>query len=57
MAGIPPAAAAGATLGCSALLMLPFALTHWPSAPVPLAAWGSAVAWSAPVMRSCFSTG
>ena len=41
---IPPAAAAGATLGCSALLMLPFALTHWPSAPVPLAAWGSAVA-------------
>jgi len=43
MAGIPPAAAAGATLGCSALLMLPLALTHWPSAPIPLAAWGSAV--------------
>jgi drug/metabolite transporter (DMT)-like permease len=44
MAGIPPAAAAGATLGCSALLMLPFAVAQWPSAPIPLVAWGSAVA-------------
>ena len=44
LGGIPPAAAAAATLGCSALLMMPFAATHWPSNPVPAAAWGSAVA-------------
>lgn len=44
MAHIPPAAAAAATLGCSALLLLPFAATHWPDHPMPMLAWGSVLA-------------
>lgn len=44
MAGLPPAASAGATLGCAALFLLPMALTHWPSAPVPFNAWVCAIA-------------
>lgn len=44
LAGIPPAAAAGATLGCAALLLLPFALWHWPQGPIPAVAWASAIA-------------
>lgn len=44
LAGLPPAAAAAGTLGCSAIVLLPFALTHWPAAPIPLLAWSSAVA-------------
>ncbi len=42
LAGIPPAAAAAATLGCAALLVLPFAATHWPTARIPPGAWGAA---------------
>jgi len=44
MTGLPSAAAAAATLGCASLWMLPLALTHWPTAPVPLNAWVCAVA-------------
>ena len=44
MAHLPPAASAGSTLGCSALLLAPFALTHWPAGPISAAAWSSAVA-------------
>ena len=44
LAGIPPAAAAAATLGCAALLVLPFAATHWPTARIPPGAWGAAIA-------------
>lgn len=44
LAGIPPAAAAAATLGCSALLLMPFALTHLPTGEIPIAAWASAIA-------------
>lgn len=44
LSGLPPAAVASATLGSSALLVLPFALATWPSQPVTAAAWMSAVA-------------
>ncbi|MEO6102404.1 MAG: DMT family transporter [Pseudoxanthomonas sp.] len=44
MAHLPPAASAGSTLGCSALLLAPFAATHWPAATIPASAWFSAVA-------------
>ncbi|RNF82640.1 DMT family transporter [Montanilutibacter psychrotolerans] len=40
--GLPPAAVAAATLGASALLVLPFALAHWPSEPIPMRSWGAA---------------
>ncbi|WP_372017606.1 DMT family transporter [Pseudoxanthomonas sp. 10H] len=43
MVGLPPAASAAVTLGCSALLLLPLAVTHWPTGPVPAVAWASAV--------------
>ena len=44
LSGLPPAAVAAATLGCAALLVLPFAVADWPSQPVPAMAWMSAVA-------------
>lgn len=44
MAGLPPAAAAAATLSCAALLVLPFAVMHWPAAAVGAGAWGAAIA-------------
>jgi len=44
LAGIPPAAAAAATLSCAALLVLPFAATHWPTGAIPNSAWGAAIA-------------
>lgn len=44
MQGLPPAASAAATLGSAALLLLPWAATHWPTHPVPAGAWASAVA-------------
>lgn len=44
MAHLPPAAAAGSTLSCSALLLAPFAATHWPTGPISAAAWFSAIA-------------
>ena len=43
LAGLPQAAIAAATLGSSALLMLPFAIAQWPPQPVSAASWGSAV--------------
>ncbi|MBW3550351.1 MAG: DMT family transporter [Proteobacteria bacterium] len=42
LSGLPPAAVAAATLGSSALLVLPFAIAQWPSRPVPLESWLSA---------------
>jgi drug/metabolite transporter (DMT)-like permease len=44
LAGLPPAALASATLGCAALLTLPFAVAQWPRASIPLASWASAAA-------------
>ena len=43
LAGLPQAAVAAATLGTSALLMLPFAIAHWPATGVSASAWGSAI--------------
>ena len=40
--GMPQAALAAATLGSSALLMLPFAIADWPTQPVSVNAWLSA---------------
>jgi drug/metabolite transporter (DMT)-like permease len=42
LTGLPPAAVASATLGTSALLTLPFALSQWPSQPIPAMSWLSA---------------
>src|SRR6478735_8411150 len=42
LTGLPPAAVASATLGTSALLTLPFALSQWPPHPIPTASWLSA---------------
>lgn len=44
MGDLPPASSAAATLACAALLLSPLAITHWPAAPVPVAAWGCATA-------------
>ncbi|MDO5505215.1 MAG: DMT family transporter [Pseudoxanthomonas suwonensis] len=44
LAGLPAAALAAATLGCSALLLLPLAIARWPAQPVPLLSWASATA-------------
>lgn len=44
MQGLPPAASAAATLGSAALLLLPWAVAHWPAHPIPAIAWGSAAA-------------
>jgi drug/metabolite transporter (DMT)-like permease len=41
-AGLPPAALASATLGCAALLTLPFAVAQWPRNSIPLQSWASA---------------
>lgn len=43
MAGLPPAASAAITLGCSALLLLPLAISHWPAGQVSMEAWAAAV--------------
>jgi drug/metabolite transporter (DMT)-like permease len=42
LTGLPPAAVASATLGTSALLTLPFAITQWPTQPIPPMSWLSA---------------
>jgi len=42
LTGLPAAAVAAATLGCSALLMLPFAWASWPARPIPPGSWLSA---------------
>ncbi|HEX5755546.1 MAG TPA: DMT family transporter, partial [Arenimonas sp.] len=44
LAGLPPVALGAATLGPSALLLLPFAWSAWPAAPISLQAWLSAAA-------------
>ena len=40
--GLPPAAVAAATLGTSALLVLPFAVAQWPQRAIPAHSWGAA---------------
>ncbi|NUS39734.1 MAG: DMT family transporter [Lysobacter sp.] len=42
LTGLPPAAVASATLGTSALLTLPFALSQWPAHAIPATSWLSA---------------
>lgn len=42
LAGLPPAAVAAATLGCAAVLLLPFAIAHWPQQPPPPRSWFAA---------------
>jgi drug/metabolite transporter (DMT)-like permease len=42
LTGLPPAAVAAATLGCAALLTLPFALAQWPAHAISLPAWSAA---------------
>lgn len=42
LTGLPPAAVAAATLGTSALLMLPFAVAQWPQQAIPMRSWLSA---------------
>lgn len=44
LTGLPPAAVASATLGMASLLLAPLAVAHWPTVPVPMAAWLSAAA-------------
>lgn len=44
LTGLPPAALASATLGCAALLTLPFAIAQWPRTSMPLESWASAAA-------------
>jgi len=41
---LPPPAVAAATLSFAALFVLPFAFASWPSAAIPLASWGAAIA-------------
>lgn len=42
LSGLPPAAVAAATLGTSALLMLPLAIAQWPTQPISMQSWFSA---------------
>src|SRR3546814_9269761 len=42
LTGLPPAAVAAATLGTSALLVLPFAIAAWPEHAIPMQSWCSA---------------
>jgi drug/metabolite transporter (DMT)-like permease len=44
LAGLPAAALASATLGCAALLTLPFAIAQRPRTSIPLESWASAAA-------------
>ena len=44
LADLPPIALAAATLGCAALVLLPFAIARWPDTPVSGWSWASAVA-------------
>lgn len=43
LSGLPPIALGGATLSCSALLLAPLSIWHWPNEPVSVTAWASAV--------------
>ena len=42
LTGLPPGAVAAATVGSSALLVLPFALASWPAQAIPVQSWISA---------------
>ncbi len=42
LTGLPPAAVASATLGTSALLVLPFAIANWSAHAIPMKSWFSA---------------
>lgn len=44
LSGLPAGAVAAATLLCSSLLALPFALVFWPQTNPPMMAWGAALA-------------
>jgi len=44
LVGLPPAATSAATLGCAALLTLPFAIAQWPQHAIPTQSWMSASA-------------
>ncbi len=44
LVGLPPAATSAATLGCAALLTLPFAIAQWPQHAVPEQSWLAAAA-------------
>jgi drug/metabolite transporter (DMT)-like permease len=44
LAGLPPVALGGATLSCSALVLSPLAVWHWPEAPLSSTVWASAIA-------------
>ena len=39
LSGLPPAAVAAATLGTSTLLLLPFAIAHWPEQAISAKSW------------------
>ena len=43
LAGLPPIALGGATLACSAIVLLPLAVWQWPDQSVSNAAWTSAI--------------
>jgi drug/metabolite transporter (DMT)-like permease len=43
LAGIPSGAVAAGTLVSASILLAPFAIVSWPSAPIPLHSWVSAV--------------
>lgn len=47
LVGLPPIAVAAVTLGCAALELLPFALTHWPETSPSTRAWLSTLALGA----------
>ena len=42
LSGLPPASVAAATLGVSALLTLPFAISSWPERAIPATSWYAA---------------
>jgi drug/metabolite transporter (DMT)-like permease len=44
LAGLPSAALAAGTLGCSAVVAAPFAVATWPAGSIPPMAWASAAA-------------
>lgn len=44
LSGLPTAAVAAATLGATAVAMMPFAIACWPSNPIPARSWSAALA-------------
>lgn len=43
LAGLPPVALGGATLSCSAVVLSPLAVWHWPEQSLTLPVWASAI--------------